>query len=241
MFYTMKPGLLVSMNTQVKGNVSYTGLDRESTIVDRTETTDIHTRKLVTDIDEQEAAIKERTKIRGLILSLTTKTADALLCPNDREAELREAIAQGHDIADKFNASAATTRIEFSVICGRIAQDDVETVRAITSDVRSLLDEMKQGVKTNDPKMIRDAANELTQVGKVLTPEAAKRLQVPIESARAAATLVKKLVKSGELAAIEVDRAVVRRITAARTSFLDMNTEVAALEAPEYKGRALDL
>lgn len=241
MFYTIKPGLLVSMHTEVKGNVSYTGLDRDVRMVDRTEITDIHTRKQVTDIDEQDAAIKERTKIRGLILSLTTKSADALLCPYDREAELREAITQGHEIADKFNAGAVTTRIEFSVICGRIAQDDVETVRAITSDVRSLLDDMKQGVKTNDPKMIRDAANELTQKGKVLTPEAAQRLRIPIESARAAATLVKKLVKSGELAAIEVDTATMRKITKARTSFLDMNTEVATLEAPEYKGRALDL
>lgn len=241
MFYTMKPGLLVSMNTQVKGNVSYTGLDRDVRVVDRSEITDIHTRKLVTDIDEQDAAIKERTKIRGLILSLCTKSADALLCPNDREAELREAIAQGREIADKFNANAITTHIEFSVICGRIAQDDVETVRAITSDVRTLLDDMKQGVKTLDPKQIRDAANTLTQVGKVLTPEAAQRLRVPIESARAAATAINKLTKAGEVAAIEVDKGVMRKITSARTSFLDINTEVSELEQPEYKGRAIDL
>src|SRR4029077_17785398 len=161
----------------------------------------------------------------------------ALLCPNDREADLREAITQGHELADKFNANAKTTNIEFRVICGRIAQDDVETVRAITSEVRSLMDDMQQGLKTLDVKKIRDAANQATTVGKVLTPEAAQRVQVAVEAARSSA---RKIVKAGEQAAKEIDRQALSTGRKARTSFLDVNTEVAELAEPKMNRRALD-
>jgi hypothetical protein len=226
------------MSTAVKGNVTYQINDRDVKYVDRSEITDIHTRKLVVDIDEQERAIKERTKICGLILSVCTKSQFALLCPNSREAELREAIAQGRTLADKFNASARTTHIEFRVICGRIAQDDVETVRVITGEVRSLMEDMQRGVKALDPKVIRAAANQLTEVGKMLSPEAKGRTVVAIKAARAAAT---KMVKAGEVAAKEIDRTTLRKISKARTAFLDINTEVAELAEPKPRGRNLDL
>lgn len=237
-FRTLRPGLLVNMNTSVKGNVTYQVNDRDVRYVDRSEITDIHTRKLVVDIDEQDRAIKERTKIRGLILSVCAKSEFALLCPNDREDQLREAIAEGRVLAEKFNANARTTHIEFRVICGRIAQDDVETVRAITSEIRSLLDDMRQGVKTLDVKMIRAAAAQATEVGKVLSPEAKGRTEVAIKAARAAAT---KIVKAGEVAAQEIDRAAIRKIGKARTQFLDINTEVAELAEPKMRGRNIDL
>jgi hypothetical protein len=237
-FRTLQPGLLVNMNTSVKGNVTYQVNDRDVRYVDRSEITDIHTRKLVADIDEQERAIKERTKIRGLILSVCAKSEFALLCPNDREAELREAIAEGRTLAEKFNANASTTHIEFRVICGRIAQDDVETVRAITSEIRSLMEDMQRGVKALDVKVIRAAANQATEVGKMLSPEAKGRVAVAIKAARDTA---RKIAKAGEVAGQEIDRGALRKIGKARTSFLDINTEVAELAEPKAQGRNIDL
>jgi hypothetical protein len=237
-FRTLQPGLLVSMKTEVHGNVTYQVNDRDVQVVDRSEITDIHTRKTVADVEEQERAIKQRTKIRGLILTVCTKSESGLLCPNAREAELREAVVQAREMADKFNASARTTHIEFRVICGRIAQDDVETVRAITSEVRSLMEDMQRGVKALDVKTIRAAAAQLMEVGKILSPEAKRRVEVAVKAGRATAT---KMAKAGEVAANEIDRAAIRKIRKARTSFLDINTEVAELAEPKARGRNMDL
>lgn len=237
-FRTLQPGLLVNMNTSVKGNVTYQVNDRDVRYVDRSEVTDIHTRKTVADIDEQERAIKERTKIRGLILSVCAKSEFALLCPNAREAELRDAIAEGRTLAEKFNRSSRTTHIEFRVICGRIAQDDVETVRAITSEVRSLMEDMQRGVKALDVKTIRAAANQATEIGKMLSPEAKARTAIAIKAARETA---RKIAKAGNEAGQEVDRVALRKISRARTSFLDINTEVAELAEPKMDGRGIDL
>jgi hypothetical protein len=226
------------MKTEVHGNVTYQVNDRDVQMVDRSEITDIHTRKTVADIEEQERAIKQRTKIRGLILTICTKSESGLLCPNSREAELRAAVVEARELADKFNANATTTHIEFRVICGRIAQDDVETVRAITSEVRSLMEDMQRGVKALDVKTIRAAAAQLMEVGKILSPEAKGRLEIAVKAARATAT---KMAKAGEVASREIDRGALRKISKARTSFLDINTEVAELAEPKMDGRGIDL
>jgi hypothetical protein len=256
-FQTLRPGLLVSMFTSVEGNVSYHGIDRDVQRLDRTEVTDIHTRKTVSDVEEQERAIKQRTKIRGLILSVCVSTAfkGTLLCPNDvvqvkdadgnvtevrRQQLLREAIAEGHRLADEFNAKARTTHIEFYCYCGIIAQDDVETMRAITGTIRQLIDDMQEGLKALDPKAIREAANKAAEAGKMLTPEAGSRLELAIKASREAAS---KIVKAGNEAAKEVDRQTIRKVKQARTAFLDVNTDVSkvAVVKPKQSGRNIDL
>lgn len=239
-FYTLRPGLLVGMSTSLHGNVRYQVEEIKAASVTSAGTleSEWNTRKTVIDPAEHEAAIKERTKIRGLILSVCSRSEFGLLCPNNKQDELREAISEARELSDKFNRRAKTTHIRFNVICGRIAQDDVETVRAITGEVRSLMEAMQDGVKSLDVKTIRDAANKAKQVGEMLSPEAAKRLEVAITVARQSA---RKIAKAGDVAAKEIDRAALRKISQARTSFLDINTEVATLAEPKAKGRNLDL
>jgi hypothetical protein len=240
-FRTLRPGLLVAMNTSLHGNVHYEvqQIEAERITTAGTLESEWTTRKTVIDPDEHEAAVKARTKIRGLILSVCSRSDVAgLLCPNDREQDLRDAIAQARTLTEKFNAGARTTHIRFNVVCGRIAQDDVETVRAITGEIRSLMEDMQAGVKALDPQTIRAAANKATQMGQLLSPEANKRLAVAIDVARASA---RKIVKAGEQAAIEIDRAAIRKINKARTSFLDINTEVAELAEPKPDNRNIDL
>jgi hypothetical protein len=239
-FQTLRPGLLVNMFTKVDGNVTYHNIDRDVMRLDKTEVTDIHTRKQVSDVEEQEAAIKQRTKIRGLILSVCVSTAfsNMLLCPNTKEAELREAIAEARRLADEFNATARTTRISFYCITGRIAQDDVETVRAITGEIRQLMDNMQAGVKALDVKVIREAANKATETGKMLTPEAGSRLEAAIKASREAA---RKIAKAGEQAAKEVDRQALRKIKLARNAFLDLDVTPQTAGKPKMNGRNIDL
>lgn len=254
-FQTLRPGLLVNMFTKVEGNVTYHNIDRDVQRVDLTEVTDIHTRKQVNDVEEQERATKVRTKIRGLILSVcvTTAFSNMLLCPSgpvevkdldgtvtkvERDQLLREAIAEARRLADEFNATARTTRIDFYCMTGIVARDDVETVRAITGEIRRLMDDMQEGLKALDPKAIRDAANKATETSKVLTPEAGSQLEAAIKASRAAAT---KIVKAGEQAAKEVDRQALRKIKLARNSFLDIDIEPQPAVKPKMPGRNIDL
>lgn len=254
-FQTLRPGLLVNMFTKVEGNVTYHNIDRDVQRLDKTEVTDIHTRKQVSDVEEQDAAIKQRTKIRGLILSVCVSTAfsNMLLCPDDtvevkdidgnvktvkREELLRDAIVQCRRLADEFNATARTTRVSFYCMTGRIAQNDVETVRAITSEIRQLMDNMQAGVKALDSDMIRKNANSLTETGKVLTPEVGSRLESAIKASRAVAN---KLGKAGEQAAKEIDRQALAKIKMARNLFLDIDTEPRQAVKPKMRGRNIDL
>jgi hypothetical protein len=254
-FQTLRPGLLVNMFTKVDGNVTYHNIDRDVKRLDLTEVTDIHTRKQVSDVEEQERATKARTKIRGLILSVCVSTAfsNMLLCPDDtvevkdadgnvsevkREQLLLEAIAEGRRLAEEFNATARTTRIAFYCITGRIAQNDVETVRAITGEIRQLMDDMQQGLKALDVKAIRDAANKATETGKLLTPEAGSRLDTAIKASREAA---RKIAKAGEQAAKQVDRQALAKVKMARNSFLDIDVEPRTVAKPKMNGRNIDL
>jgi hypothetical protein len=112
----------------------------------------------------------------------------------------------------------------------------VEAVKAINSEVRELLADMETGLKNMDPKVIRQAASKAKEVGGMLTAEAAARVQIAIDAARASATA---MVKAGEQAAAEVDLSTIRRIKEMRTSFLDLDEEN-EIARPVEKARAVD-
>lgn len=241
-YYTLRPGLLVSMQTSIKGNTHYRTMELEADHVDANGSRRARweTERIVTDPAEHEDAIKVRTKARGLILSVCSQSAFGLLCPNNKETDLREAIAAARELTDEFNSTAQLTRMNVNVIYGRIAQDDVEAVRAITGEIRELMEDMQQGLKTLDVKAVRDAANKARSVGAMLSPEAKSRLDTAIDAARKSA---RKIAKAGDAAAAEVDRATIARIDMARTSFLDLDIEAEAAHtaAPAMDARAIDM
>lgn len=240
-FHTLRPGLLVSMQTSIKGNTHYQTqeLEYEHGTADGGLRARWETTKTIADKAEHEEAIKARTKIRGLILSVCSQSAFGLLCPNNREAQLRDAISLARKLTEEFNATAQVSRMSVNVIFGRIAQDDVEAVRAISGEIRTLMEDMQAGVKALDPKAIRAAANKAVEVGKMLTPEANERMAVAIDAAR---TTARKIVKAGDVAATEIDRAAIRKIDMARTAFLDINIgDDVGFEEPKASGRNIDL
>ena len=136
-----------------------------------------------------------------------------------------------------FNSTASLTHVAVNIICGRIVADDVEAVRAISAEVRDLMQDMEVGLANLDVKAVRSACNKARSVGQMLSPEAQQRLDFAIEAARKGAT---DIVKAGEQAAIEIDSSVLETIGRARTSFLDLDTNGAAVGAVEATGRALD-
>jgi hypothetical protein len=230
---TLRPGLLVSLKTSCRGNVKY---DRED-LVNEHAVSKWETTRTIADPVEYEAAKKAQSKAAQIIRRVCSASAFGLLCPERDKDMLEAAIADARYVIDAFNEKAQLTRVEVFVIAGRIAQDDVEAVKAINSEVRELMDEMARGVEKLDVERIRNAANKARDVGKMLTPQAQANVQIAIETARSAA---KQIVKAGEAAAIEVDTLAVRKIADQRTMFLDLSDQ-AEISRPQSQARAIDL
>jgi hypothetical protein len=236
---TLRPGFLVSLKTTLRGNVSYIS---ETTEAEHTTETGVQrarweTERTISDPAEFEAAKQARGKARTAITRVCSASAFGLLCPETSALDLDRAIADAREIAQAFNATARLTRIEINVLCGRIAADDVEAVRAINSEVRELLETMSSGLEALDVDRVREAATKAKAVSNMLTPLAQARVQLAIEAARQQA---RKITQAGEAAAIAIDRAALQRITEARLEFLDLD-DFGSVSAPAEPSRALDL
>jgi hypothetical protein len=208
----VRPGLLVSLGTSVKGNTRYYKQQLEAPHEgdggeerSRWETT-----KVVFDPAEQERAEKVRSKAGSLIRGVCAKSDFGLLCPEDKAEQLQERIAE--------------------------ARDDVEAVKAISGELRDLMRDMQTGIAELDAKKVRAAADKAVSVGQMLSEDTRKRLDVAIQVARREA---RRIVKAGETVGLAIDRTVIERIEQSRTAFLDL-AETVAVAAPQVAGRAVD-
>src|SRR5574341_753362 len=223
---TLKPGLLVSMKTSIKGGVDYlrAEIERDRTTEAGERVAKWETTRTIHDPQEYGRAIQARGKARSAIISACNQTSFGLLCPEAREPELRTAIEVARIIADDFNTTAQHSTIEVYVITGRVAQNDVEAARAIAAEVRDLMEAMQAGIKATDATAIREAASKARALGGMLTEEAAGKVNAAINEARAAArAIVKRIEKGAESAAKVIAEISVKDIEAARFAFLDLD------------------
>jgi len=235
---TLRPGLLVAVTTSIRGNVRYRTTDLgTTTTVDGAEESRWETERHVTDKAEQERASKARSAARSLVQSACAQSAFGLLCPESKREDLEAAIGGARAIVDQFNSDATVTRVAFNVLCGRIAPDDAEAIKAINAEMSDLMERMAEGMRNLDVTVIRDACNRAKAVGTMLIPEMQQRIQGAIDVARKTA---RDAVKAAEIGAQEVDRAAIARIQEARTAFLDLD-EQAPIGEVEHAGRSLDL
>lgn len=236
---TLRPGLLVGLSTSISGNVRYRTqiIEEEHLTESGAEAARWETERTITDPVEHENAKRARSKARNAIVRVCAASAFGLLCPENKIADLEAGLAEARSVAERFNATATVTRLSVNVLTGRIASDDVEAVKAINSEVRDLLSAMERGIQKVDVAAIRDAADKAKALGAMLAPDAAERVQEAVDVARAQARLI---VKAGETAAVEIDQAVIRKITESRAAFLDFD-EGQEVKAPEAIGLGLDL
>ncbi len=236
---TLRPGLLVSLKTSISGGVKWDKeiIEPEHKDAEGKSVEEWQTRRIVAEPEEYENARKCRSKAASLVRAVCAQSAFGLLCPESDADKLTKAIEAARDIADGFNQQAILSRVTVYVITGRIAPDDVEAVKAINSEVKDLMSAMEDGIKRLDVKAVRDAASRAKEVGAMLSADAQARVQIAVEAAREVA---KKIVKSGDQAAQEIDLSAVRKIAEMRTAFLDFD-ESGAIQAPAAEQRALDL
>jgi hypothetical protein len=239
MISTLRPGLLVALSTTIRGNVAYRTVDIETDhLTDEGQRrARWETERTIEDPAEHEAAVKVRSKCRSTITAVCAGSDFGLLCPESKRDALAAAVEEARRTADAFNATAKRTRVSVYVITGRIAADDVEAVRAINSEIASLVATMESGIRSLDVKAVRDAANRARDVASMLAPEAAAKVANAIEEARAAA---RRIVKAGEQAAVEVSTLVLSNLQIARTAFLDLDPAREVAPAT-LDGRAVDL
>lgn len=233
----LKPGILVSLKTELHGGVRYER--RDLTVADTeipNDAADVarwETKRVIDDAAEHERAVKARSALSTMIRSVCSATAFGLLCPQDREADLDRAIEQARKLADEHNAGASLTQVHVYVLKGRIASTDEEAARAIASEVRGLLDAMADGVRRADAATIREAAKRAQQVGAILDGAQAEQVTEAIEQARKAArAIVKRIEKDGEEAAAVLRDLSTASIERARFAFLDLDIPDVAASAP---------
>lgn len=228
---TIRPGLLVNVKSQVMGGVSYQRIDLETgkPPADDAEITRWETTRVVEDKEEHERATKCRSMALSLIRKVCSATTFGLLCPNEQEGALDAAIKAARQLVDNHNDNATHTRVGIYVLKGRVASDDAEAARAITQEIAELVVKMDAGIKSFDPKAIRDAANRAREMSSMLSEKAQEKIGAAIAQARAAARqIVKRIETEGE------DRSVVLmdiqrgQIESARIAFLDMSGETSA-------------
>lgn len=236
---TIRPGLLVSLKTSVKGNVNYFKKIIEAANVDEksgVQKARWETERTIVDPVEHEDARQARSKACSTIRRVCKLSTFGLLCPEADAEELEKAIAEARQIATDFNAAAKLSRISLYVITGRIAPNDIEAVKAINSEISDLLKEMEQGVGDTDVKVIREAASKAKAIAEMLSAEARVQAEIAIEAARKAAREIVKADGKGS-----IDKRTMRTIAEARKVFLDLDEPAGEIEAPKAKARVVDL
>lgn len=241
---TLRPGLLVSLKTSVKGGVAYrrTEIDPDHMTETGAREAKWETHRTIEDAAEYELATKVRGKCRSFITAVCAQSDFGLLCPASKEKLLEQAIADARQTAEIFNQQAKLTTISVYIISGRVAYDDVEATKAISSEVSELLETMKQGIAAANPEEIRKAATKAKSIGQMLSDEAGYKVAEAVKQARDIASKIAKMAaESGEVAAVEIQKLKVDAIHAAQAAFLDLDDAKPVESVPAAAPAGLDL
>lgn len=241
---TLKPGILVSLKSSVRGGITY---EREtlptevSEILTRKDVTEWKTKRTIEDAEEHDAAIRARSAATAKVRSICVRTSFGLLCLADREEELDKAVAEARVVASEFNGKARYTRVTIYVLKGRIAETDQEAAGAIATEVQELLEQMGEGIASCDVAAVRDAANKAKGISAMLEGKQAEAVSAAVAAARTAARqIVKRIEKGGEDAAAVLLELQTKPIETARFAMLDMEppdeTEVEGSGLAELPG-----
>jgi hypothetical protein len=236
----MKPGILVDLGTTVTGGVHYQREEIDEHVEeDGTEVVEWNTKRMMEDAEEHREAARLRSQIVRLFYAICTKTGrGALLCPDSREDELNEAIGKAHEIADEFNAKASYTFVDFDIFKGRISETDEENTRALANQIKRMLDDIDEGVRGCDPKLIRDARNRAKKISQMIDNGQARRVTAAAEAATEAANqIAKRVIREGENGEKVIADLKLDAIRKARFSFLDTGKAINVKRLPKVRAQ----
>lgn len=222
----LKPGLLVSLRTSLKGGIAYERAELEAP-APATETEDVarwETTRVIDDKAEYDRGSKLQGKVSGMIRNRCIETENlGLLCPKDREDELDKAVADAQALVDEFNTSTRHSMLTVWAVKWRMAEDEEEATAALAAEVRGLLDQVDRGIRDVNVETIRAAATRAKYVGKMLDGKQAEQVTEAVLAARkAATTIARRVEKLGEDAEVVMAELKTEPIATARFAFLDL-------------------
>lgn len=223
----IRPGLLVQLRTSIDGYIEYQRQDLtpDAPAPEDSEVTTWTTTKIVNAKDEYELAVKTRTQAQQAVRRCCFTTDFGLVCPPEAEGMLTEGIAAARRIVEAFNAKAQHGTISVNALCGRVASNDAEAARAITSQIAALCAQMDRGISALDPEAIRKAATRARELSSMLDDSVKGRVDEAVKQARdAARAITKRITKDGETAAVVLADIQRGLIDSARVAFLDFET-----------------
>lgn len=220
---SLRPGVIVVLKTSLKGNTTYQKEDLAHTAEDNEEQKEWKTIRHTANVDEHDRASKTRTKASNLIRNACVKSEFGLICLEENEEKLRQGIAEARKLVDEFNDTSELTLLVLNVICGRVAQDDVEATKAISGEIKGLLTIMDSSLKKLDIDEVRAAAAKAKQVSQMLSPDAQRQVDEAVVAVRAMCT---RIVKAGEEIKPDIDDMVIEKLSSARTSMLNLENLV---------------
>lgn len=224
----IQPGWLVSLKTRVRGNVKYFREDLGQTVEGLTQEAQWKTTRIIRDCSELTNAEQTRSAIGVAIRRNCIDTPFGLLLRNDRLADFDTAVESCKEVRDRFNAGAEHTRIEFYVVKGYIAENDVEAARSILAMVQSEVDNIRVALDNCDIDALRKASSNAKKFGQMLNESEADRVNGVVKIARQAARkLAKEIAERGttmvEVAEVEEMKAAINET---RFAFLDVSDSV---------------
>lgn len=218
----LKPGLLVRLRTTIDGGATYEREDLAKVVgSDHSEVARWTTTRRVENVEEYDAAKKQRVAARKLVAMTCLATPWGLVCPEENEEEMHAALGAARQLAEEFNASATSCRLSVSAMIGRIARDDQEAIIALQEEITLLLTEAQQAVYAGDVVGIRKAATQARQIGRLLDDEESSGvLDAAVANLRKTARDITRLVeKKGEELETVVTNESLRPVAAARYAF----------------------
>jgi hypothetical protein len=236
----LKPGLLVSLKTTIRGGITYKREDYGTRVDADREISAWETTRTIANREEYARAVKVRGAAVQTIRRVCSVTSFGLLCPTGEIQALDAAIVGARALADAFNSGAIHSRIDVYVMRGEIVDSEGEATRAIAAEIADLLAQMEAGIGRLDVKSVRDACNKAREISTALEATGRAPVQRAIDAARRAARqIAKRVEKRGERAGAVLRSLRLDPIMAARFAFVAISNEEPDPQAAEAIVKAL--
>lgn len=245
----IKAGYLVSSKTTLCGGVHFTRTEYNKNKEGERAVTKWKTTKVIDSPDEYRRGEEIRNRINYLVYRVCVLTSFGLLCPSKKKKELEEAIAEGAKLARDYNRTARYSRITPYIFWTQILNDNEDNLKALSSEIREMLDTMKDGILNIGKKPLKDsikeikkAADKAKRLTEVLDDSYTGKINVAVEEARKAAReITKRVIKKNESIEEVLKSINTKAIAAARFAFIDTNEKEVKEEKAEKKMPAVKI
>jgi len=229
----LKNCFLVVFKCGVHGGLSYRHSDGKTERQGKREDSEWKTQKTVNDKEERNKGVSLAGRVKRAVERLGRANELGTIVPVDREAELEEMIEKCKRDVREFNATSTYTNLRFRALKFAISGENEVALGDMLSELRELLDALRDAVKAADVKGIRDVAKQLKGFDAVLPEDAADYLQRAVADAKKQAGLARKSLEERGMQLEDVQREMnASTVDFARFAVMQPGEELEDVESP---------